>query len=94
MAAALGEARPDISYEPDLQKHEQRTAARLQADPSLPNTPLPPGFPSSMDTSVLYFDENSFQSENEYTYNLTDKELKEIKKAVQYFAGTSPSGLL
>ena len=91
MAPGIIDVRPDISYEPNRQTYEKRTAARLKANPLLPDTPLPQGFPSSMGTATLYFDENSYQSENEYTYNLTDKELKEIKKAVQHFAGSHSS---
>ncbi|KAG6809387.1 hypothetical protein H0H92_000456 [Tricholoma furcatifolium] len=75
---------PDIEYRPDYAKWQARTARRLREDPTLPNTPLPDGFPKRLD-SPLVWEGKEWQDESQWVYELSDIELKEIDDAVRYF---------
>ncbi|KAF8890084.1 hypothetical protein BD779DRAFT_1610872 [Infundibulicybe gibba] len=75
---------PDITYHPDRAKWLARTARRLKEDPSLPNTPLPVGFPSRI-TSPLVWEGKDWPDEKEWVYELGGEHLKEIDAAVKHF---------
>lgn len=77
---------PDISYHPDEAKWKARTARRLQEDPSLPLTALPEGFPSQLD-SPLVWEGKDWDSEKQWVYELSAAQLKEIDDAVHHFHG-------
>ncbi|KAF8890087.1 hypothetical protein BD779DRAFT_1469417 [Infundibulicybe gibba] len=77
---AAGKLQPDITYHPDRAGWLARTARRLREDPSLPNTPLPAGFPSRV-TSPLVWEGKDWQDEKEWVYELGEKHLKEIDAA-------------
>ncbi|KAF8954541.1 taurine catabolism dioxygenase TauD [Flammula alnicola] len=77
---------PDISYHPDREKWEQRTAKRRADDPSLTSTPLPDGFPKKL-VSPLVWEGNDWKSEAQWVYNLTPQDLEEIDSAVRHFHG-------
>ena len=80
---------PDIAYHPDEAKWKARTARRLAEDPSLPLTPLPEGFPQVLE-SPLVWEGKDWKDESQWTYNLSEAELKEIDAALKHFRGTNP----
>ncbi|KAF7967849.1 hypothetical protein HWV62_32894 [Athelia sp. TMB] len=75
---------PDIEYHPDRTKWEARTAHRLADDPTLPQTPLPAGFPKKLE-SPLVWEGSDWKDEKEWVYALTPSDLKEISEAVKHF---------
>jgi hypothetical protein len=77
---------PDISYHPDREKWEERTAQRLADDPSLPLTPLPEGFPKKVE-SPLVWEGKDWKNEAQWVFTLTEGHLAEINSAVGYFRG-------
>lgn len=77
---------PDIEYQPDRTKWHARTARRLAADPSLPNTPLPKGFPKKLE-SPLVWEGNHWKHEKEWVYELGKGEIGEIDEALKHFRG-------
>lgn len=72
----------DIQYHRDREKWEARTARRLAADPSLPTTALPAGFPKVLD-SPLVCEGKDWKDEKQWVYELTASEIKEIDDAVK-----------
>lgn len=84
---------PDIPYHPDREKWYQRTARRLAEDPSLPQTPLPKGFPQQVQSPLLW-EGGDWNDESQWVYNLTEEHLKEIEEAVKHFHGMSMSSIL
>lgn len=78
---------PDITYHPDRQKWESRTRRRLEAEPSLPFTPLPAGFPKKL-VSPLVWEGKDWTSEGQWVYNLTSTHLDEINAAIKHFHST------
>ncbi|KAJ2936625.1 hypothetical protein H1R20_g468, partial [Candolleomyces eurysporus] len=77
---------PDIEYHPDEAKWKARTARRLVEDPSLPDTPLPEGFPKVLE-SPLVWEGKDWTDEAQWTYQLSDAQLEEIDAALKYFHG-------
>lgn len=75
---------PDITYQPDRDKWQARTARRLAENPSLLSTPLPEGFPKKLD-SPLVWEGKDWQSEKQWVYELNADELKEIDDAARHF---------
>ncbi|KZP03183.1 Clavaminate synthase-like protein [Athelia psychrophila] len=85
---------PDIEYHPDRVKWEARTAQRLAADPSLPSTPLPAGFPKKLE-SPLVWEGSDWTDEKKWVYALTPSDLDEIAGALKHFRGLDkPLGLV
>ncbi|KAF9465454.1 taurine catabolism dioxygenase TauD [Collybia nuda] len=79
---------PDITYHPDREKWYARTARRLAENPSLPSTPLPAGFPTKLD-SPLVWEGKDWHDEKQWVYELNTNELKEIDDAVRHFHSLS-----
>jgi len=79
-------SQPDIEYHPNEEKWKARTARRLEEDPSLPNSPLPEGFPAKL-TSPLVWQGSDWKNESEWVYDLTPEHLEEIDQAVNHFHG-------
>ncbi|KAF5324901.1 hypothetical protein D9611_004179 [Ephemerocybe angulata] len=77
---------PDIGYHPDEAKYRARVARRLAAEPSLPHTPLPAGFPAKVEGPIVW-QGSDWVGEEQWVYNLTEGQLKEIDDAVQHFKG-------
>lgn len=75
---------PDVTYQPDYEKWRARTARRLKEDPNLPNMPLPEGFPTQLE-SPLVWDATDYTDESQWVYQLSDVHLREIDDAVKYF---------
>lgn len=85
---------PDIEYHPNEEKWKARTARRLAQDPSLPKSPLQEGFPTRLE-SPLVWEGKDLKDELEWVYNLTPEHLKEIHDAVHHFHSLSkPLGQL
>ena len=80
---------PDIEYHPNEEKWKARTARRLAQDPSLPKSALPEGFPTRLE-SPLVWEGKDWKDESEWVYNLTQDHLKEIDDAVHHFHRTTP----
>ncbi|KAJ7168375.1 hypothetical protein C8R43DRAFT_148893 [Mycena crocata] len=81
---AQGPQQPDISYHPDEAKFRARTARRLAEDPTLPQRPLPEGFPPSTDGPGVW-EGKDWTDESQWVYNLTDPHLQEIDHALAHF---------
>ncbi|KAF8875077.1 taurine catabolism dioxygenase TauD [Gymnopilus junonius] len=77
---------PDVSYHPDREKWEQRTAKRLAEDPSLTSTPLPEGFPKKAE-SPLVWEGKDWKNEAQWVFTLSEEHLKEIAVAVKHYHG-------
>ena len=75
---------PDIDYHPDEAKWEARTARRLAEDPSLPSTPLPSGFPTHLE-SPLVWKGSDWKEEKEWVYEMSPDHLQELDKALRHF---------
>ncbi|KAG6829270.1 hypothetical protein H0H92_005090 [Tricholoma furcatifolium] len=75
---------PDIEYHPNEAKYKARTARRLAEDPTLPNTPLPEGFPEKVE-SPLVWQGSDWKGEKEWVYELNSDQLKEIDDALKHF---------
>ncbi|KAJ7090387.1 hypothetical protein B0H15DRAFT_779193 [Mycena belliarum] len=79
-----GPKQPDISYHPDEAKFRARTARRLAEDLTLPQKPLPAGFPPSFEGPGVW-EGKDWTDESQWVYNLTDAQLKEIDQALAHF---------
>ncbi|KAL0576214.1 hypothetical protein V5O48_005781 [Marasmius crinis-equi] len=77
---------PDISYHPDEKKFRERTARRLAENPSLPETPLPPGYPKKVESPIVW-EGKDWTSEDQWVYRLSPEELKEIDEGLAHFKG-------
>jgi hypothetical protein len=77
---------PDIEYHPNEENWKARTARRLAEDPSLPKSTLPAGFPTRLE-SPLVWEGKDWKDELEWVYNLTPEHLKEIDDGVHHFHG-------
>ncbi|TFK32118.1 taurine catabolism dioxygenase TauD [Crucibulum laeve] len=75
-----------LTYHPDRENWHTRTAQRLAEDPSLPTATLPYGFPSKLD-SPLVWEGKDWTDEQQWVYNLSEADLKEIDSAVKHFHG-------
>ncbi|KAK0474936.1 hypothetical protein IW261DRAFT_535872 [Armillaria novae-zelandiae] len=87
IAVADCSKQPDILYHPDEAKYLARTARRLAEDPSLPDVPLPDGFPPRVEGPIVW-DGGDWASEDQWVYRLGGAELKEIDAALEHFKGT------
>ncbi|KAH8825797.1 hypothetical protein DL96DRAFT_1670168 [Flagelloscypha sp. PMI_526] len=87
---------PDIIYHPDEVKYKARTERRLKEDPSLPTTPLPAGFPTKLESPLVWEGKDyEEKGEKEWTYDLNAQELEEIDDALKSFtASGKPRGLI
>jgi len=73
---------PDISYHPDFKKYQLRTE-RIKA--RLPQgVKLPPKFPEKL-TGPLVWEGKDFTDERDWTFVLSDAQLKEIHDALVHF---------
>ncbi|KAJ7184422.1 hypothetical protein C8R46DRAFT_882914 [Mycena filopes] len=79
-----GPKQPDISYHPDEAKFRARTARRLAEDPTLPQRPLPEGFPPSVEGPIVW-EGKDWTDESQWVYNLSDDQLQEIDSALAHF---------
>ncbi|KDQ08466.1 hypothetical protein BOTBODRAFT_165901 [Botryobasidium botryosum FD-172 SS1] len=77
---------PDISYHPDEKKFKERTARRLAEDPSLPQAPLPAGFPAKVGGPIVW-EGKEWRDEKQWVYQLNPTELEEIDRALSHFKG-------
>ena len=75
---------PDISYAPNLEKYQARTASRL-AEGNLPKT-LPEGFPSKLQGDLVWEGETLAET-YDWTYVLSEEQLDEIEAALRHFKG-------
>lgn len=80
----FGGKQPDISYHPNRDKWQKRTAQRLAETPSLLSMPLPDGFPKKLQ-STLVWEGKDWKNEAQWVYSLTSEQLKEIDDAVKHF---------
>lgn len=78
----------DLDYQPDETKWRARTARRLAEDPSLPNRPLPDGFPRILN-SPLVWEGKDWTDESQWVYKLSKTQLDEIDNALKHFRGTN-----
>ena len=79
-------SQPDISYHPDREKWQKRTAQRLSEEPNLTSVPLPKGFPNKVD-SPLVWEGKDWKNEAQCVFTLTREHLQEIDDAVKHFRG-------
>ncbi len=79
---------PDISYHPDLEKYRLRTARRFQLDPHLAHVPLPKNFPPQVEGPNVW-EGNDWTNEEQWVYQLSETQLKEIDEALEHFKGVS-----
>lgn len=84
LSLTSAEAQPDISYHPDEAKWKARTARRLADDPTLPNQPLPQGFPARVDGPIVW-EGKDFTSEDQWVVKLTEAQLQEIDDGLRHF---------
>jgi hypothetical protein len=77
---------PDIQYHPSYEKFLQRRARRLAENPDLPNVSLPKGFPKQVEGPIVWEGED-WESEDQWVYQLSVAELKEIDDALEHFKG-------
>ncbi|KAF8191506.1 hypothetical protein K438DRAFT_1590870 [Mycena galopus ATCC 62051] len=75
---------PDIEYHPDEAKFRARTARRLAEDPTLPQRPLPAGYPPSIEGPIVW-EGKDWTDESQWVYNLTEEHLAEIDQALAHF---------
>ncbi|KAK6330039.1 hypothetical protein TWF718_003467 [Orbilia javanica] len=75
---------PDIEYHPDPAKYHARVGLRLKADPALPETSLPPGFPDKVEGPIVW-EGKDWTDERQWVYELSGAELSEVEDAVEYF---------
>jgi hypothetical protein len=77
---------PDIQYQPDYKKYQERTARRLEHGMLTRN--LPAGFPQQL-SSPLVWTKTDFKGE-EWVTVLTEADQHEIAAALRVFQGSSP----
>lgn len=77
---------PDISYHPNEASYKARTARRLAEDPTLPQRPLPEGFPKKLE-SPLVWEGKDWTNPKQWEFTLSKTHLKEIDDAVTHFKG-------
>jgi len=80
------QTQPDIEYHPDEVKWKARTARRLAEDPTLPSQPLPEGFPSKLE-SPLVWEGKDWTDAKQWEFELNEEHLREIDDAVKHFNG-------
>ncbi|RPA96220.1 Clavaminate synthase-like protein [Choiromyces venosus 120613-1] len=81
---------PDITYHPDPISYAERTKRILAKNP--PQV-LPPGFPSKLESELVW--ERKDFKDGEWIYHLTEADVEEVRSAVeQYKSQNLPLGLL
>jgi len=80
----MSSKQPDIEYHPDETNYRARTARRFADDPDLANVPLPGGFPKKVGGPIVW-EGKDWTSEEQWVYNLSEAELKEISDALTHF---------
>ncbi len=80
---SLPAAQPDISYTPDFGKYQARTKRRLATE-KLDLQPLPPGFPSKLESDFVW-DGESVIGKYDWVYTLSGNEIAELEEALAYF---------
>lgn len=78
------EKQPDIAYHPDEAKWKARTMRRLAEDPTLPDQPLPEGFPAKIEGPIAW-EGKDYTREDQWVVKLTEEQLQEIDDALQHF---------
>lgn len=73
---------PDIQYLPDFDKWKARTERRLRSETL--SKELPPGFPKKL-VSDLVWDGANIKDHYNWTYVLTDADLKELDDSLTHF---------
>lgn len=79
-------SQPDITYLPDPVKYKSRIARRLKEEQL--ESSVPEGFPEQLEGPKLWKGSDYEGKENEWVYELTEQELKEIDDAVHEFEAT------
>jgi hypothetical protein len=77
---------PDISYHPDFEKYQLRSARLKELRARAPDSSLPAGFPKQL-TSPLVWEGKDFVDESEWTVSLSGPQLAEIHEALLHFKG-------
>lgn len=85
VAGPLGQ--PDIGYTPDLDKYLARVNRRKENEKL--ETSLPPGFPSRLD-SPLVWDAEEVERTYNWTYELNAEELEDIERGLRHFRCKCP----
>jgi hypothetical protein len=78
---------PDIEYHPDEAKYLARVARNLTKDPQRVKQPLPKGFPQEVNGPIVW-EGADWTNEQQWVYNLSGEELKEIQNALDHFKCT------
>lgn len=78
---------PDITYLPDHQKWQARTARRLKEEDLTKD--LPEGFPKQLTGPKIWEGSDYEGKEDQWVYNLSPEELQEIDEAVHAFENTN-----
>ncbi|RKK68698.1 hypothetical protein BFJ69_g13386 [Fusarium oxysporum] len=82
-AATAGPAsQPDIAYTPCYEKYIARSKRRQESGKLI--TSLPTGFPQRLESDLVW-DGQELANKFDWTYRLTDQDLKEIDAAVEHF---------
>lgn len=76
---------PTIAYRVDRAAWEARTAKRLRANPELLNVALPDGFPTKLESPLVWEGEDFGGDESKWVYQLNTEQLKEVDDAVKHF---------
>jgi hypothetical protein len=79
---------PDIEYHPDEAKYRARRTRRFAENPDLANAPLPDGFPKKVEGPIVW-EGDDWTDEEQWVYNLSNTELKEISNALTHFKSLS-----
>ena len=82
MTTTQVQGRPDIAYQPDFENFLARTATLYGVNKPLGK--IPAGFPEEL-KSPLVWDNLTYDSEAEWTYELDENERLEISKSLIYF---------
>ena len=75
---------PDIGYHPNEANYRARTARRFAENPDLAKVSLPDGFPKKVEGPIVW-EGNDWTGEEQWVYNLSETELKEISNALTHF---------
>ncbi|KAF4955702.1 hypothetical protein FGADI_4395 [Fusarium gaditjirri] len=84
VTAAPPPGQPDIAYAPNYENYQARTTKRLK-EGNLP-TSVPDGFPKQL-TGDLVWEGDSVGQTYDWTYKLSEEQLREIDQALQHFKG-------
>jgi hypothetical protein len=82
MTITITQTQPDISYHPDFEKYQSRSA-KIRAQLPLDST-LPPSFPEQL-AGPLVWEGKDFKNESDWTLVLNAEHLREIHQALRHF---------